>query len=57
MHEFMTEFVVTSVFGMIITLEVWAYGYLIVKLVKWIKKKIKGETAPEADVSSDGDSE
>lgn len=39
-YEFIKEVVIMSAFMFIIMLDIWGIGYWIVKLVKWIWKKL-----------------
>lgn len=54
-YKFMKEVVIMSAFMFIIMLDIWGIGYWIVKLVKWIWKKLHKtkETLPEAESETD----
>ena len=43
MYDFMKETVVMCAFMLIIAADVWWLSYLLVKLVKWVRNKIRKE--------------
>ncbi len=43
MYDFMKETVVMCAFMLIIAADVWWLSYLLVKLVKWLRKKLRKE--------------
>ena len=54
-YDFMKEVVVMTGFMFIIMLDIWGIGYWVVKLVKWIIKKLrkkKDEAADETEAAA-----
>ena len=54
-YEFMKETIIMTAFMFIIMLDIWGIGYWVVKLVKWIIKKLrkkKDEAADETDTAA-----
>ena len=51
MYDFMKETLVATGFMFIIMLDIWGIGYWIVKLVKWVKKKLR--KAPDEEVPAE----
>ena len=43
MYDFMKETVIMCAFMLIIAADVWWFSYLLVKLVKWVRKKLQKE--------------
>ena len=54
-YEFMKETIIMTAFMFIIMLDIWGIGYWVVKLVKWIIKKLrkkKDEAADETEAAA-----
>ena len=54
-YEFMKETIIMTAFMFIIMLDIWGIGYWVVKLVKWIIKKLrkkKDEAADEVETAA-----
>ena len=41
-YEYVKEFIIYSIFGMIMGLDLWWIGYAITSGIKWVIKKVKG---------------
>lgn len=51
-YEFMKNTVITSAFVCIILMDIWGISYWAVKLVRWVKKKFRGEKEPVGETES-----
>ena len=51
-YEFMKNTVITSGFVFILLMDIWGISYWAVKLVRWVKKKLRGEKEPAAEAES-----
>lgn len=40
MYEFMKQFVIAGAFGIILAIDAFGIGYLVVGFVRWVKKKL-----------------
>ena len=46
MYDFMKETVIMCAFMLIIMMDIWGLGFLIASIVKWVRKKLRGNEAP-----------
>ena len=51
-YGFMKNVLITSAFVFILLMDVWGIGYWAVKLVRWVKKKLRGEKEPVEEAKS-----